>query len=149
MEENRKSLEVFELFTSMKKILGLFRDSNSCQTQNNLEATILTFIKFHEGVTQAKIVDRIKVPKQTVSYTICKLEKDGSIKARSSEKDKRIKILTLTKKGQAYAEESLKPLMALNEDLYDEIGEETIVRLKKDMKELTKLIENKIRRQDG
>lgn len=149
MEENRKSLEVFELLTSMKKIFGLLRDFHSAQAQNNLEAAILTFIKFHKGVDQTKIVDILKVPKQTVSYTICKLEKEGSIESKSSTRDKRRKTLTLTKKGQDYAEESLKPLMDLHKDLFDEIGEEKIKSMKEDVKELTRLIEKKIRRKDG
>lgn len=146
MENNKKSLEVFELLTSMKKIFGLLRDFHSLQAQNNLEAAILTFIKFHQGVDQAKIVDILKVPKQTVSYTICKLEKEGSIESKFCKNDKRRKTLNLTKNGQIYAEESLKPLMVLHKEIFDEMGEEKIISMKKDVKELTRLIEEKTRR---
>lgn len=149
MENNKKALEVFDLFASMKKVLGLLRDFQRSQTQNDLEAAILIFVKFHDEVTQAMIVDRLKVPKQTVSYTICELLKEGSIVTRSDPRDKRQKILGLTDKGYAYARESLRPLMALHERVFDDIGLEKIRDMKDDLDYLGQIIEEKTRREDG
>lgn len=149
MENNNKALEVFDLFTSMRKVFGLLHDFHRHQANNNLEAAILIFIKFHTDVNQAMIVDRLKVPKQTISYTICKLEKEGSIETQPDPRDKRQKILTLTDKGRHYAEESLKPLMGLHETLYDELGPSKISQMKKDINILIDAIEKNTRREDG
>lgn len=149
MEENKKALEVFDLFTSMKKVFGLLRDYSRNEAKNDLEAAILIFIKFHENVNQSMIVERLKVPKQTVSYTICKLEKEGSIKTESDQMDKRQKILKLTEKGEVYANKSLKPLMELHELIYDDLGDSKIEQMKADVEKLNKVIEKETRRSDG
>lgn len=149
MEKNEKSLQVFELLTSMKKIFGLLRDFQSDRVGNDLISAILIFIRFHENVSQKMIVHRLKVPKQTVSYTISKLEKEGLVETKFSKEDKRQKILILTEKGKVYADKSLKPLMELNENLYDEMGQTAIERMTKDVNDLSKVIEKKTRRSDG
>ncbi|MDD7306662.1 MAG: winged helix DNA-binding protein [Peptoniphilaceae bacterium] len=146
MENNKKSMEVFDLFTSMKKVLGLLRDIHTDQVQNDLEKSILIYVKFHKDVNQSIIVDRLQVPKQTVSYTICKLEREGSIKTKLDEKDKRQKILTLTDKGKVFAEDSLKSIMNLHQIIYDEIGFSKISQMKKDIDEIITIIEKKTRR---
>lgn len=141
MEDNKKALEVFYLFTSMKKIFGILRQYLKTQTQNDLEAAILIFLKFHSDVTQVKIVERLNVPKQTVSYAINKLEKEGSIITKSHQTDKRKKILNLTDKGKSYAKKYLKPLMILNEKIYDDMTSKKLEMMKKQMDELIKIIE--------
>lgn len=149
MEKNEKTLEVFNLFTSMSKTLGLLRDFHRKEAKNNLETAVLIFIKFHDKVSQAMIVERLKVPKQTISYTICKLEDEGAIETQANPEDKRQKILLLTDKGEAYAGKALGPLLGLHESLYDQLGPSKIKVMRAYIKEIIEIIEKETRREDG
>lgn len=54
------------------------------------------------GCTGHTISDMLCLPKQTISTILINFEKDGYIRLKQSEKDKRNKIIYLTSKGKNY-----------------------------------------------
>lgn len=144
-----KTLEVFYLFISMKKNLGLIRNFHKFKTHNDLEGSIVLFLKFNKKASQAMIKEKMKIPKQTISNSISNLEKNGYVEAIANEKDKRQKLLILTKKGEKMASELYKPISKFHQDLIDEMSYEKIEQMKDDMKQLSLAIEKITRGLDG
>lgn len=140
MEKKDKALQIFELFTSMKKVFGYKKDFHRENSHKDLESSVLLFIKFNNEVTQSNIVEKMKVPKQTINNIISNLHKKNYIESKANNIDKRQKILVLTKNGKEYAEELLKPIIEFNEKLFDEIGKEEVALLIENNKKLAKTI---------
>lgn len=67
---------------------------------------ILYFLRGEDGLIQSELCHSLCLPKQTVHSALKKLESDGFIKL-SGGKDRRVKYLSLTKKGAVLAKETV------------------------------------------
>lgn len=141
MKDEKKALALFELFTSMKRVFGLIKFNNKGKSSGSLESMILIFLKFNSEVNQSMIVDKLRIPKQTVSNVVTNLQNDNLVFARANEEDKRFKFLILTEDGENYANELIKPLMGFNEKIFDYLGSSKINEMIEQNKELCKAIE--------
>ena len=135
-----KSLEIFKLFSLIRKVQGLKNQSFKDRKANGIETAIFLFLIYEEKITQAMIVERMAVAKQTINNIIIELCEKEYIKKISDKDDKRVKILVLTEKGKIYADEFLKPLIEFNEKLYDKLGEEKIDQMTKDFSDLAEIL---------
>lgn len=135
-----KSLEIFNLFSLIRKVQGLKNQSFKDRKANGIKTAIFLFLIYEDKITQAKIVERMAVAKQTINNVIIELCEKEYIKKISDQDDKRVKILVLTEKGKIYADEFLKPLIEFNEKLYDKLGEEKISQMTKDFSDLAEIL---------
>ncbi|WP_300369261.1 MarR family transcriptional regulator [Brachyspira sp.] len=67
-----------------------------------------------EECVQNTITEKLSVPKQTVCSILYNFEKKGYIKKKINPKDKRNRLISLTKKGLSFAEPILKDLEKLD-----------------------------------
>lgn len=135
-----KSLEIFNLFSLIRKVKGLKNQSFKDRKANGIKTAIFLFLIYEDKITQAMIVERMAVAKQTINNVIIELCEKEYIKKISDQDDKRVKILVLTEKGKIYADEFLKPLIEFNEKLYDKLGEEKINQMTKDFSDLAEIL---------
>lgn len=135
-----KSLEIFNLFSLIRKVQGLKNQSFKDRKANGIKTAIFLFLIYEDKITQAMIVERMAVAKQTINNVIIELCEKEYIKKISDQDDKRVKILVLTDKGKIYADEFLKPLIEFNEKLYDKLGEEKISQMTKDFSDLAEIL---------
>lgn len=135
-----KSLEIFNLFSLIRKVQGLKNQSFKDRKANGIKTAIFLFLIYEDKITQAMIVERMAVAKQTINNVIIELCEKEYIKKISDQDDKRVKILVLTEKGKIYADEFLKPLIEFNEKLYDKLGEEKISQMTKDFSDLAEIL---------
>ncbi len=135
-----KSLEIFNLFSLIRKVQGLKNQSFKNMKANGIKTAIFLFLIYEDKITQAMIVERMAVAKQTINNVIIELCEKGYIKKISDQDDKRVKILVLTEKGKIYADEFLKPLIEFNEKLYDKLGEEKINQMTKYFSDLAEIL---------
>ncbi len=63
-----------------------------------------------EGCTQQKLCKRLLLPKQTISFLLAKLEKQGFLYREENPKDRRNKLVFLTESGEEYAKDILRKL---------------------------------------
>lgn len=135
-----KSLEIFNLFSLIRKVQGLKNQSFKDRKANGIKTAIFLFLIYEDKITQAMIVERMAVAKQTINNVIIELCEKEYIKKISDQDDKRVKILVLTEKGKIYADEFLKPLIEFNEKLYDKLGEEKINQMTKNFSDLAEIL---------
>lgn len=138
--EKDKSFEIFRLFSEVRKVQGLKNQSFKEMKANGIKSAIFLFLIYEDKITQAMIVERMAVAKQTINNVIIELCEKEYIKKISDQDDKRVKILVLTEKGKIYADEFLKPLIEFNEKLYDKLGEEKISQMTKDFSDLAEIL---------
>ncbi len=72
-------------------------------TTYNLLFTLYEISVAEEGCTQQMICRKLCLPKQTVSFLLAKLEKQGHVFRRENPKDRRNKLVFLTESGAQYA----------------------------------------------
>lgn len=135
-----KSLEIFKLFSLIRKVQGLKNQSFKDMKANGIKTAIFLFLIYEDKITQAMIVEKMAVAKQTINNVIIELCEKEYIKKVSDKDDKRVKILVLTEKGKIYADEFLKPLIDFNDKLYDKLGKEKINRMTKDFSDLAEIL---------
>ena len=135
-----KSLEIFKLFSLIRKVQGLKNQSFKDMKANGIKTAIFLFLIYEDKITQAMIVERMAVAKQTINNIIIELCEKKYIKKVSDKDDKRVKILVFTEKGKIYADEFLKPLIDFNEKLYDKLGEEKINQMTKDFSDFAEIL---------
>ena len=77
---------------------------------NNLLLTLYLLKEFPDDCTQHLICEKLMLPKQTVNSILAGLEARGFVEKKVSHKDKRVKLLTFTEQGAAYADELLQKM---------------------------------------
>lgn len=135
-----KSLEIFRLFSEVRKVQGLKNQSFKEMKANGIKSAIFLFLIYEENITQSIIVEKMAVAKQTINNIIMELCEKDYIERISDKDDKRIKILQLTEKGSLYANDFLKPIIDYNEKLYEKLGEEKINHLIKEISSLGEIL---------
>lgn len=95
-----------------------------------------------EECVQNTITEKLSVPKQTVCSILDNFEKKGYIKKKINPKDKRNRLISLTKKGIAFAEPILKDLEKLDTDMIKCLSEDEIKNYVNCQKKLISFMEN-------
>ncbi len=95
-----------------------------------------------EECVQNTITEKLSVPKQTVCSILDNFEKKGYIKKKINPKDKRNRIITLTKKGTSFAEPILKELEKLDIGMLKCLSDDEIKNYVDIQKKLMSFMEN-------
>ncbi len=109
------------------------------------EACILYLLyDMKEPITQNYIVQTTGVSKQTIHSAIQKLKNDGIIEM--SEENKKNKFIIVTKYGQSYLEEKIKPIIKIEESIFQQWTqsqqEKYISLMEKFQKQFTKEVDD-------
>ncbi len=73
-------------------------------------------------MSQSKISDYYKIPRQTVNNAIQTLRRWGYIELLPDERDKRWKRIVFTESGTEYAQETITPLLLLDRSIVEKMG---------------------------
>ncbi len=93
------------------------------------------------GCTQNHICSELLLPKQTVSFILSKLEKQGMLLRKTDPKDRRNNLVFLTSEGKAYAHQLLSKLEAAEIAAYQSMSSEQRTALMEGHAALTAAIE--------
>jgi len=105
-------------------------------------------LRLHSPVTQKQISEICEIPKQTVNGVVKQLKSDKYITITASKEDKREKEITLTPKGEAYIQNTLKPFFELNKMVTDRIGADFIKHLSQGLTTLGDTLEMEMELQE-
>lgn len=145
---DEKSCEIFNLFSLLRKLNGLNKQRVESFGLNNLESIILFHIDKISDLTQKDLVEKLKVPKQTINSLILSLKDNNLIDMCASDKDKRIKILVLTDEGKKEVIKMTESLSSSNNKIYDRLGEDKIREIEANLKDLIDAIDENIEMED-
>lgn len=126
---DEKSCEIFNIFSLLRKLNGLNKQRVESFGLNNLESIILFHIDKIDNLTQKDLVNKLKMPKQTINSIIMNLKENDLIYMKASDSDKRVKTLVLTQKGEEEVSNINKSLHLSNNKIYDQLGKETIASI--------------------
>ena len=96
---------------------------------NHFTMKILYILITEGSVTQKKIGEDNKLPKQTVNNIVTALKKDGYVTLVSCEKDKREKLIVLTESGREYVANLLESLFQIEEKTIEKMGTQNVLKL--------------------
>ncbi len=102
----------------------------------------LSIIYSSKECVQNTITERLSVPKQTVCSILDNFEKKGYIKKKINPQDKRNRLISLTKKGNTFAEPILKELEKLDISMLKCMSENEIRNYIESQKKLIAFMEN-------
>lgn len=109
------------------------------------ELTILYTIEETPGCTQKEICESWMIPKQTVNTILNEFKKKNYIKVEADRKDRREKLLFLTKEGHAFADCVLTALHELEVQTIVELGQEKAFQLIEIYNEFANIFDKKIK----
>jgi len=138
---DEKSCELFNLFSSLRKLSGLNKKRVESFGLNNVETIILFHIDRIENLTQKDLVNKLNMPKQTVNSIIMNLKENDLIYMQASTKDKRVKTLVLTANGKREVENITESLRLSNKKIYDQLGKKKIKSIEDDLDDLIEVLE--------
>lgn len=141
---DEKSCEIFNIFSLLRKLNGLNKQRVESFGLNNLESIILFHIDKIDNLTQEDLVNKLKMPKQTINSIIMNLKENDLIYMKASDSDKRVKTLVLTQKGEEEVSNINKSLHLSNNKIYDQLGKETIASIESDLNKMIEVIEKNL-----
>ena len=89
---------------------------------NSYLVQTLNALYMEPELSQSKISDYYKIPRQTVNNAIQTLRRWGYIELLPDEQDKRWKRIVFTESGTAYAQETITPLLLLDRSIAERMG---------------------------
>ena len=141
---DEKSCEIFNIFSLLRKLNGLNKQRVESFGLNNLESIILFHIDKIDNLTQKDLVNKLKMPKQTINSIIMNLKENDLIYMKASDSDKRVKTLVLTQKGEEEVSNINKSLHLSNNKIYDQLGKETNASIESDLSKMIEVIEKNL-----
>jgi len=90
---------------------------------------VLYAINAHAPITQREIADCTGLSRQTVSTVMRALKDEGYVSLCEGETDRREKSVRFTPEGQAYVDEILAPLYAIEARVFEMMGAERMKQL--------------------
>ena len=91
---------------------------------------------------QNDLADKLALPKQTICSILDNFEKKGYIKREINPKDKRNRLISLTKKGLEFAKPIIEDLENLDKSVLKCLSDEDIKKYTDCQKEIIKFMEN-------
>ena len=125
----------------VSRLEGLY--SKWAQKNGNPYGMVQVFyiLRLNGAVTQKRISEICEIPKQTVNSVIKQLKADKHITLKTSDEDKREKIIQLTPLGEAYTQKILEPFFELNEMVVNRVGMDLLNQLTKGLTSLGDALE--------
>lgn len=144
-----KNTKMEALYTGNGKINGLYRRWAQKRNLNYYMVSMLYILLSRDSITQKEFCENYEVPKQTLGNVIAPLKKDGIIILLPSLKDGREKLLYLTEKGRAYAEELLAPLLEIESAVMKKFSEAEMEQIVSLITEFSELLELEMSRKEN
>ena len=91
---------------------------------------------------QNDLAEKLSIPKQTICSILDNFEKKGYIKREINQKDKRNRLISLTKKGLEFAKPIIEDLENLDKSVLKCLSDEDIKKYTDCQKEIIKFMEN-------
>lgn len=112
-----------EFYTVFIKINNLY-SAFAKQKGMSYHALFVLYSIYHseEGCSPSDICDKWLIPKQTVTSVLRTFDENGFVCYRTSDQDRRNKILSLSEKGTAYAKPILEDLYRLETAVFEKMG---------------------------
>lgn len=136
------------IFSLLRCANGLNRERAKFYGLSDLETIILIHIGHMANPSQKDISEKLGAPKQTVNNIIKSLKEDGLIDLIPDENDKRMRILSLTDKGEKIRDERLKPISQSNKRMYEKLGDKKVREIKDALKLLNDTIREDFMKED-
>ena len=102
------------------------------------EVSILFILNREDRISQAQLSKTLEVNEATTTRALTRLENKEFVRKVLSEKDKRKKLVALTKKGKAVCDEILKHQEEFKKDLFEDFTEEELENLKNSIEKISK-----------
>ena len=116
-----------------RRLWEVWGQTNALYTQwcaarnvNYYRQLVLYALEAHAPTTQKKIADSTGLSKQTVATVIRALKAEGLVDLSTGSGDRREKTVRLTEAGAVYARSTLSPLRALEDRVFEILGEDRI-----------------------
>ncbi|MCB9498858.1 MAG: MarR family transcriptional regulator [Bacillales bacterium] len=84
------------------------------------------YISQNEGISQNYLSELMSVKEASIALLLVRMEKEGFVLRKTSEKDKRINKIYLTKKGRILSEKAQPVFDEFKKDVTDGISEEEL-----------------------
>ncbi|MEH6941004.1 MarR family winged helix-turn-helix transcriptional regulator [Bacillus sp. JJ722] len=129
--------ELIQAFLQFKK-LDWQRKSITGNNPSEIRVLLCISNEAESSLNEIKVSEiskHLKVSTPSITQLLNKLEKDGLIKRRMDERDRRVVLVKLTSQGDVVAQEARDHFIQLFSDLTDHLGLE-------DSKELVRLLSN-------
>lgn len=110
MEEKREELWFVEYASLFIKGYNLCCRWASAKHTTYANILLMMELYVHKDCEAAELADRLYLPRQTMTYMLDTLEKDGYLFRENHPTDRRRKIIHLTKQGFAFTKETMKEL---------------------------------------
>jgi DNA-binding MarR family transcriptional regulator len=90
-----------------------------------------------EGADQATVSGYVALDRSTTGNVLARLEKRGLVKRKPSSKDRRFKVLYLTRKGRKVVEEVKEAVDRVQEQLLEPLSAKEKISFKKCLRKVT------------
>lgn len=128
MEKEGKKRYARALYASWEQGTFLYGRWASSRGLHYSELQVLYALNTRSGLTQKTISEYYGLPKQTVNAVVQNLRKQGYVVLQKSGRDGREKIVELTREGEIYCNDLLKPLFDIEERVCGNIEEERFIQ---------------------
>lgn len=122
----KKQKDFYHVWSHMNELYARWAEHHGVGSNTLM---ILYGLDIYGDMTQKMLSEHCGIPKQTVNNVIKSLQKDGYILLTSGTRDRREKLVSMTRAGKDYAASILKPLYELEQQTIDLVGEERVVQM--------------------
>ena len=133
--ESRVSYKLDRLNKDLTKYFNKKLKSNNVTRS---EVSILFIVKAEKRISQAQLSKILEVNEATTTRALTRLENKKFVRKVLSEKDKRKKIVALTKEGKTVCDEILKHQKEFKKDLFEDFTEEELENFKNSIEKISK-----------
>lgn len=105
---------------------------------------VLFRIEKNAGISQQELSELLEISKEATSVSIRRLEKSGFIKRDSCKRDRRIKLLYLSDKGEKVVKELRRNFDKINSQMFVDLNEEEEKELERIVKIMNKSLEKRL-----
>ena len=139
-EELKKYIEIYyDFFYTSKRFYYKFAKKYGI---SDIALFTLNIIYNSKECIQNDLAEKLALPKQTVCSILDNFEKKGYVKREINPKDKRNRLISLTKKGIKFAKPIIEGLENLDINMLKCLSDEDIKKYTDCQKEIIKFMEN-------
>lgn len=96
---------IMRINTTDKMIGDLYHSYSASKNLSDSESVIIYSLRlFSEPLTQTRLCSMVYLSKQTVNSSLKKMEREGYISLQNAKDSKKVKLVSLTEKGEKLAE---------------------------------------------
>jgi len=144
--KERKQMDAYidSYYASYFQMDGIY---NKWALANGIQDTtlfVLNEISKQEFCTQRSLTDSLGYSKQTISYSLRRLEQEGIVTRQRALHDQRNNLIRLTPKGKAYADKLLSRLRSAERQAFQRLGQEGSEKVLAAFHELTSALADSI-----